>query len=80
MLRPITSESISSKIDTGLKCKCHDEQPSDWLNYLALNEGEFQEALKLAVEANKTIEGHTSEKRKSPHVLTLQADVNSLYG
>lgn len=65
MLRPITSESISSKIDTGLK---------------SLNDGEFQEALKLAVEANKTIEGHTSEKRKSPHVLTLQADVNSLYG
>ena len=48
--------------------------------FLALNEGEFQQALKLAVEANKTIEGHTSEKRKSPHVLTLQADVNSLYG
>ena len=34
----------------------------------------------MAKEANKTIEGHTSEKRKSPHVLTLQADVNSLYG
>jgi len=65
MLRPITSESISSKIDAGLK---------------ALNSGDFQEALKLAVEANKTIEGHTVEKRKSPHVLTLQADVDSLYG
>ena len=78
MLRPITSESISSKIDTGLKGSFF--LINFCITFLALNEGEFQQALKLAVEANKTIEGHTSEKRKSPHVLTLQADVNSLYG
>ena len=78
MLRPITSESISTKIDTGLKGSFLFK--NQFYGFLALNEGEFQQALKLAVEANKTIEGHTSEKRKSPHVLTLQADVNSLYG
>ena len=46
---------------------------------LALEEGNADEALSTAVEANKTIEMHP-DKRKSPHVLTLQADVNQLYG
>ena len=49
------------------------------MKVLALEEGNAVEALNTAVEANKTIELHP-DKRKSPHVLTLQADVNQLYG
>jgi pentatricopeptide repeat protein len=66
MLKPITSEQISLQIEAGLK---------------ALANGDFEAALREAADANKTIDGQsTNEKRKSPHVLTLQADANSLYG
>jgi len=64
MLKPLTTETISKHINGGMK---------------ALEEGNAEEALSTAVEANKTIEMHP-DKRKSPHVLTLQADVNQLYG
>lgn len=65
MLRPVTSESIARQIEVGLQ---------------AFNDGDYETALKHATAANKTIEGHTAEKRKSPHVLTLQADTHSLSG
>jgi len=64
MLRPMTSESISKQINGGMK---------------ALESGDFTAALDCAKSASKTIETHP-DKRKSPHVLTLQADVNQLYG
>lgn len=40
---------------------------------------DFEVALQSAINAGKTIETHP-DKRKSPHVLTLQADINQLYG
>lgn len=64
MLRPITSESISRQINTGMK---------------AMENEDFEVALQSAINAGKTIETHP-DKRKSPHVLTLQADINQLYG
>ena len=45
--------------------------------YLALNDGEYEVALKCANDANKAIDGHT---KKTAHILTLQADSNSLHG
>jgi len=62
MLRPATSESISKQIEAGHK---------------ALNDGEYEVALKCANDANKAIDGHT---KKTAHILTLQADSNSLHG
>ena len=44
---------------------------------LALNDGEYEVALKCANDANKAIDGHT---KKTAHILTLQADSNSLHG
>ena len=84
MLRPMTSESISKQINGGMKGTCRNlGQPG--LNRifknitLALESGDFTAALDCAKSASKTIETHP-DKRKSPHVLTLQADVNQLYG
>merc|ERR1711953_294301 len=62
MLKPITSEHISLQIEAGHK---------------ALNDGEYEVALKCANDANKAIDGHT---KKTAHILTLQADSNSLHG
>ena len=45
--------------------------------FLALNDGEYEVALKCANDANKAIDGHT---KKTAHILTLQADSNSLHG
>jgi len=46
---------------------------------LALDSGDFEAAVQSAMNASKTIDTHP-DKRKSPHILTLQADTNQLYG
>ena len=77
MLRPATSESISKQIETGHKGRKLKFLIHGYFLYLALNDGEYEVALKCANDANKAIDGHT---KKTAHILTLQADSNSLHG
>ena len=78
MLRPATSESISKQIETGHKGIILKSKFQKILYaFLALNDGEYEVALKCANDANKAIDGHT---KKTAHILTLQADSNSLHG
>ena len=78
MLRPATSESISKQIETGHKGISTLKIFRYFSHFdLALNDGEYEVALKCANDANKAIDGHT---KKTAHILTLQADSNSLHG